>query len=367
MGRAIEKMFMKVLYAAILVGSFSVSVSAQLSIQAVDVAGDSITKGFNASSSFPCSNGDQETYNWLTSDTHGSSLCSAGSEGVFSFIERLECETGANIFTSSPNHAASGATLVGNFANQAFNVKSFLTTQTGQRLAVVFLGHNDNCSGTNTKINASCSSPDLDPANYCKTTPAAFERELRKGLDTMISIGNTRVAVSAPVRVSQLCNFGSKTNCQVGGTCQFLWGAVSICPSLTRDCSNERIIDTYTTVKGYRDILASVTLEYAAIPVGGTSPVLMIGGQIVGGGTKAIGTTVAYSDGPWIYKFSSGQLSCCDCFHPSGTGQDTLARLAKTGVTCSRVTPCCKDTGDPLADGKCQVTERRIRYYRGLL
>lgn len=343
------------------------SANGQLSVQAIDVAGDSISKGFNAGSAFPCSNGDQENYNWLTSDTHGSAFCSAGNEGVYSFLERLECDAGTNIFAPTTNHAASGATLVRDLVNQANSVRTYLAGQSGQRLAVVFLGHNDSCSGTQTKVNASCSSSDLDPANYCKTTPVAFERELRKGLDVLITIGNTRVGVSAPVRVSQLCNFGSKANCQVGGTCQFLWGSVSICQSLTRNCTSDRIIDTYTTMKGYRDTLAAVTAEYDAIPLGGTSRVLMIGGQIVGGATKAVGTTVGYSDAAWMYKFNADQLSCCDCFHPSAIGQDTLGRLAKTGLTCSRVNPCCRETGDPLVDGKCEVLERRNRHHRGLL
>jgi len=340
---------------------------AQLTIQAIDVTGDSISKGFNASSSFPCSNADQENYNWLTSDTHGANMCSIGSEGVYSFLERIECDYSANIFAPLPNHAVSGATLVRDFTAQSNNVKTYLATQAGQRLAVVFLGHNDNCSGTITKTNTSCSSSDLDPANYCKTRTDAFERELRKGLDTLMSIGNTRVGVVSPVRVSQLCNFGSKTNCQVGGTCQFLWGAVSICGVLTRDCSNERIVDTYTTMRGYRDILMNVTSEYNAIPIGGASNVVMIGGQIVGGGIKAAGTMFVYSDGPWNYRFSSDQLSCCDCFHPSGLGQNTLAKLLKTGLRCSRIHPCCKETGDALTDAKCATTEKKTRYYNGLL
>lgn len=340
--------------------------SSQLNIQAIDVTGDSISKGFNAGSSFPCSNGDQENYNWLTSDTHGAALCSAGSENVFSVFERMECDAGTNLIARSPNSAASGATLVGNFFSQAGNVRTFLLAQPAARMAVVFLGHNDNCSGTVAKVNTSCSSSDLDPANYCKTSPAAFERELRKGLDVLMSIGNTRVGVVAPVRVSQLCNFASKTNCQIGGTCQSLWGLVNICAPLTRDCSATRIADTYTTMRSYRDILRNVATEYAAIPDGGTSPVIMIGGQIVGGGVKAAGTTFIYSDGPWNYKFSADQLSCCDCFHPSNIGQDTLARLMKTGLSCSRLNPCCKDTGDPVSDGRCATTTRKRFYYNGL-
>ncbi len=354
------------LLVAVTIATLTYSVGAQLNIQAIDVAGDSISKGFNAGNAFPCSNADQESYNWLTSDTHGSSFCGAGSEGVFSIFERMECDAGANLIAPLPNHAASGATLVQDFVNQAGNVRAFLSAQPAARMAVVFLGHNDNCSGTITKVNASCSGPDLDPENYCKIKSDAFERELRKGLDVLMSIGDTRVGVVSPVRVSQLCNFGGKTNCQLGGTCQFLWGTVSICGPLTRDCSATRVADSYTTMKSYRDILKSVTDEYAAIPDGGTSPVVMIGGQTVGGGVKAAGTVFVHTDGPWFYRFNSAQISCCDCFHPSGIGQNTLARLLKNGLLCSGLNPCCRDTGDPLTDGKCAVITRKRTFYRGL-
>lgn len=359
----------KVLYfVVVLLVCVSAAASAfgQLTIQAIDVAGDSISKGFNASSSFPCSNGDQENYNWITSNTNGSSFCSAGSEGVFSIAERIECDLGASIFAAAPNHAQSGATLVSDFVDQSASVKTYLQGQAVQRMAVVFLGHNDNCSGTITKVNTSCTSNDLDPQNYCKTKPESFERELRKGLDQLISIGNTRVGVVAPVRVSQLCNFGSKSNCQLVGSCQFLWGTVNICGALTRDCSTARISDTYTTMRYYREILRRVTAEYEAVPIGGTSPVVMIGGQSVGGGIKALGTSVVYSDAPWFYRFKSEQISCCDCFHPSALGQNTLAKLLKDGLQCSKFSPCCKDTDDPLADGKCSVNDRKRTYYRGV-
>ena len=352
---------------AILLCATATWVSAQLGIQAIDVAGDSISKGFNAGNAFPCSNGDQETYNWLTSDTHGSAFCGSGTENVYSLLERLECDAGANIITPLPNHAVSGATLVRDFVPQAGNVRTFLSAQPSNRLAVVFLGNNDNCSTTITKSNTSCSSTDLDPANYCRTKPDSFERELRKGLDVLMSIGNTRVGVVSPVRVSQLCNFGSKANCQIGGTCQFLWGNVSICGSLTRDCSETRIIDSYNAGKMFRDILKSVTAEYATIPDFGASRTVTIGGETVGGAAKAAGTVFAYSDGTWFYRFSADQISCCDCFHPSGLGQDTLARLLKVGLSCSRQNPCCKDSGDPLADGKCAIPDRKRSFYKGIL
>ena len=344
----------------------TVSVSAQLGIQAIDVTGDSISKGFNAGSAFPCSNGDQENFNWLTSDTHGTSYCTAGSENVFSILEQMECGAGASLTAPQPNHAASGATLVRDFMTQARSVNNYLSSQPTNRLAVVFLGHNDSCSGSIAKTNSSCSNGDLDPSNYCKTRPEAFERELRRGLDILMSIRSTRIGVIAPIRVSQLCNFGSKTNCQVGGSCQFLWGVVNICGSLTRDCSSVRIVDTYSTMKTYNDILKRVADEYAAIPEGGQSTITMVGGQIVGGGAKAPKTTIVYSAAPWFYKFSSAQISCCDCFHPSGLGQNTLAALIKNGLTCSTASPCCKDSDEPLSDGKCTTVATSRGFYQGI-
>jgi hypothetical protein len=344
----------------------TISAPAQLGIQAVDISGDSISKGFNAGNAFPCSNGDQETYNWMTSDTHGSSFCASGSENVFSVFERMECDAGMNLIAPLPNHAASGATMVANFVSQAGNIRTYLAGEPATRMAVVFLGHNDNCSGSATKVNTSCSTLDLDPNNYCKTTPDAFERELRKGLDILMSIGDTRIGVLSPIRVSQLCNFGTKANCQIGSSCQFLWGNVNICASLTHDCSSTRVMDSYTTMKSFHDIIQRVTGEYSVIRTGGRSPVVMIGGQIVGGGIKAPGTEFVYSDVPWFYRFSAAQISCCDCFHPSASGQDTLARLLKNGLFCTRVNPCCKDTGDPLADGKCSTLNYRQTYYPGL-
>ncbi len=152
--------------------------NAQLNIQAIDVAGDSISKGFNAAGA-PCANADQEQYNWITGDTHGVNFCAAGSENMFSVLERLECDLQTNIFTPFPNHAASGARLLSDFLNQANNIKTYLSSQPAQRMAAVFLGHNDNCSGTLTKTNATCSNADLDPNNYCRTKNDSFEREFR--------------------------------------------------------------------------------------------------------------------------------------------------------------------------------------------
>lgn len=364
--------------ACLLLMVFCFQTSAQLSVQTIDVAGDSISKGFNARSTFPCSNGDQEQYNWLTSDTHGTTFCGAGSEGVYSVLERTECEIGSNVFTPAANHAASGAQMLTDFTAQAGNIRTYLNSQNAPRLAAVFLGHNDVCGGKINKTNASCASPDQDPNNYCRTRPEAFEREFRKGLEILMTVPSTRIAVSSPIRASQLCNFGAKSNCQFGGSCQLLWQTVSggfgtvfgtgngICGSLTSDCSPTKIADAYATLKMIRDTLKRVTAEYALISDGKTSRVVFVGGEMVGGGVKAAGTSFLYSDAAWNYRFSSEQISCCDCFHPSVLGQDTLAKLMKNGLSCSRIQPCCKDTGDDLVDGKCAKTQYKRVSYNGL-
>lgn len=356
----------RILTASFCLIALSVSSLGQLNIRAIDVAGDSISKGYNAQSSSPCPNGDQEQYNWITSKTNGTANCALGAEGVFSVRERLECSLGTSIAGSNPNSARSGAQMLTDFLIQSNSIKSYLLTQNSPRLAAVFMGHNDSCAGTITKTNASCPSADQDPNNYCRTKPGSFEREFRKGMDILMSVSDTRIGVMAPVRVSQLCNFGSKSNCQLGGTCGLLWSLTNICGSLTRDCSDTRVTDNYNTMKVFRDILKNVSAEYAAIPEGGTSPVVIVGGEMVGGGIKAAGTHFVYSDAPWFYRFSSNQLSCCDCFHPSALGQDKIGELITEGMTCSVLTPCCRDTGNPVIDGKCTRREVKRIHYKGL-
>ena len=353
-------------------------VPAPSSIQSMDVCGDSISKAFNGQSTFPCPNQDQEQYNWATSVTHGEELCTAGPEGVYSQAERIECLKRANIIALSPNSAESGAQMLKDFVNQAQSVRARLALQPSPRYVPILLGHNDLCGGTVWKFSFGCErGSDQNPSNYCRTTMAAFERELRKGLDLLITLDDTHVGVASMVRVSQLCNHGAKVNCQTFTTCRNVWASAAyfgwifgsnngICGSLTANCSDTRIRDAYQTAKAYRDVLQRVAAEYAAIVPGATSRVVAVGGEIVGGAVKAPGVSIAYSDAPWRYKLTSASLNCCDCFHPSRQGQNVAARVLFEGLTCTATEPCCRDTGDPLVDGRCMVTDTDGRFYGGL-
>ena len=350
-------------------------------IQAMDAAGDSITKGFNAQSAALCPFMDQESFSWATSVTNGSALCSSGDEGVFSQAEHLECRQGAPIIHATPNSAESGAQMLKDFVQQANSVATFLQPLSGPRYTTVMLGHNDICAGDLDKSQDSCGlGSDQDPTNHCRTTPEAFEREFRKGLDILMGVPDIKIGVASLVRLTQLCNLTEKSACNSlpdSDSCQDFWTTAAIfgpdlgfangaCRSLTFDCSDERVQDAYALAQAYRDILADVTQEYADIVPGGSSQTLSIGGETVGGATKALGVQLSFSNASWEYKFASEQISCCDCFHPSPQGQDLTARVLFNGFTCSETDVCCSDTGDALADGLCTSEETGGRFVLGL-
>jgi len=319
----------------------------------ISVSGDSISRAFDANTS-SCNYGDNVTRAWATGDSHGTAFCSAGSEGTFSHAERLECAAGADI--TNFNDAASGADMLSDFYNQAVNIQTHLSANLGPRYVPVFMGHNDVCTNTTNKTGNSCSG-DQDPNNYCRTTPAAFEREFRRGMDQLIQIPQVRILVAALARVSMLCTLGSKTSCGVGFgvSCNTFWssGFFNVCKSLTIDCSSARKIDAYNQVVAYNEILSRVAAEYAAIPAGGTSAT---------GAVKADDVVIRYGDGVFNYKFQIPDLSCCDCFHPSDLGQEKLAEYSWNGLQCSAGTPCCAPSGDPLTDANCGLADTSTFY-----
>jgi cysteine-rich repeat protein len=321
--------------------------------ESISVSGDSISRGFDANTG-SCNYADNVTRNWATGEDHGSNFCSAGGT-TFSHAERLECAKGGPVVNY--NDAASGADMLNDFFDQASAIRSNLASSTGPRYVPVFMGHNDICTNTTSRTGNSCGG-DEDPDNYCRTTNVAFEREFRRGMDQLIQIPNVRIGVSALARVSELCNFGSKGGCGLTsfGNCTTIWGLFPICQSLTDDCSNQRRVDAYETAVGYNEILERVTNEYIAIPTGGVSAT---------GAVKATDVAIRYAAGAFAYKFSSGDVSCCDCFHPSDQGQARIAQFGWDGLQCSASAPCCVTTGDPLIDARCDVVDTTTFYPSG--
>jgi hypothetical protein len=342
---------------------------------AIDVAGDSLSKGYNAFRAFGiCANGDQENYNWATSNTHGSDWCGAGADGVFSHAERIECSKQADMAVIKPNSARTGASMRTDFLVQAQSIKANLEALAAPRYAPVFLGHNDICGGEPDKVpaDACLGDPDRDPLNYCWTKPEAFEREFRKGLDVLITVPDLHIGIAAPFRVSQLCNIADATACQLlARKCSVLWKnalalGLQACGSLTKDCSPQRRVDTYLQLLAYRAILQAVTEEYASIPEGSASQQVTVGGQLVGGAVKSPGVALFYSDAAWKYRFPTSAFTCCDCAHFNVQGQQTLSRILFEGLTCGPGDVCCNDTGDPLADATCTSTDTSGTFYDGI-
>ena len=324
----------------------------------ITAIGDSITRAFNADG---CNYGDQVEHNFATGDNHGTSFCSTGSDAVYSHAERLECAKPGQIVNL--NDAESGGNMRSDFVAQATSARNNMNGQPAPRYVTVFMGHNDACTNTESKTGNGCGG-DQDPNNYCRTTNVAFERELREGMDLLIQVPSSRILVSALVRVSELCNFGSKNSCGLGFgvNCDNLWsfltffGDSGVCRSLTQDCSNTRRIDMYNTIVGYNAILSAVTAEYAAIPAGGTSAT---------GAVKATDVGIRYVEAPFHYKFASADISCCDCFHPAAGGQAKLAEGTYQGIQCSAVNPCCAPSADPLTNATCSATDTTTFYPGG--
>jgi hypothetical protein len=76
--------------------------------------------------------------------------------------------------------------------------------------------------------------------------------------------------------------------------------------------------------------------------------------------------SLAFSNAPWLYKFRSKQISCCDCFHPSRPGQDAIARILFDGVTCSSSDVCCGDSKDTLTQALCATEDTSGAFVPGL-
>jgi hypothetical protein len=99
-----------------------------------------------------------------------------------------------------------------------------------------------------------------------------------------------------------------------------------------------------------------VSDEYAAIPAGGMSAT---------GAVKASDVGVRFVESPFHYQFKESDVSCCDCFHPTTSGQRVLAEALWTGAQCSAATPCCAPSSDPLVNASCSSTDTTSFYPGG--
>jgi len=274
-------------------------------------------------------------------------------ESIFSYAEQSRA-AGANLV------AEDGATMLNGFHDQAVSLATFLKKGREPR-AIILIGHGDMCTSETQKSAGSCSNPDQDPQNYCRTTGQAFEREFRRGLDELVVVNNSEIIVFAPLRYSQICNFA-----QIGHTseslygpsrdCQTFWKETTTasgfgpCSSLTTDCSTSRIEDAYNTQLGYFKILESVIQQYNALSGGSKTP-SAVGHS--GGAVVAAGVTVTFRSDLWNYRFQIEDVSSCDCLHPTKLMQQKIANITSNTLQCpgSSSIRCCGDESPAVCGG----------------
>lgn len=288
---------------------------------------------------------------------------------VGSVFERHNCyfanQGKNNRIVRMKNAGQSGLTLEQGFWWRAQEVAEWAASQPKPLLVTVFLGHNDACGAEFAQNSWGCSRWSLDKDNYCRCTPSNYEYEFRQGLDRLKDLEGVTVAIIPAVRISQLCNNRDKSvtspNNFYGGTCKDLWtdglinglsdvvvGDNGICGSLTANsnifagdaCSQSKRVSMFNTQNAYRAREMAVLAEPAY-------------------------SHIHYLDQTWVAKFSSADISGCDCFHPSEQGQDLIAEAIWEGWQCSPATPCCALGASGEDAANCN-SEDTTTYYPGL-
>jgi len=193
----------------LLVLAVAPSVRAAVLANSISVSGDSISRGFNANTS-SCNYGDNVSRSWATGDDHGTSFCSAGPTGTYSHAERLECAAGGDI--TNFNDARTGATVLGDFATQATNIKLNLSSSLAPRYVPVFMGHNDACTHTTSKTGNSCSG-DSDPISSADL-PLSVEVILDPPAAETGQCGDARYPGPSPAPVCTFNATGSTLTCK---------------------------------------------------------------------------------------------------------------------------------------------------------
>lgn len=237
----------------------------------VAAVGDSITRGFDA-----CS---------LLADCTRVSWVTGTSPGVRSLAARL---TGGHPSGRSWNHAATGAVMA-DLPHQMARA-----ARHRPKLVTVMSGANDACRPTADRM----------------TPTAAFRSEFRTALHTLRKRSpSSEVYVSSVPDLRRLWSQGRGVP-----MAKRVWG-LGICQSMLRapESSNgtaeDRRQQVYEQVVAYNEVLRSECDRIARC-------------RFDGGAV-------------FRYRFTHGQMSHLDWFHPSRAGQRELARLAYEGITAA--------------------------------
>jgi len=230
--------------------------------------GDSITTAFNTGSSFR--------------DAPGNSW-STGSALSTSLYRRFLARPGSTINGQNFNYAVTGAKM-SNLLTQANRVGSI-------ELVTVLMGANDVCTSSESTM----------------TSEAVFETQFRAAMQVLAgpsAPANRVVYVLSIPRVKGLWEV-----LRFNGSARFAWWLFGICQSMLRNPLSTSSSDTQRRDRvdarnvAFNTILSTVCAEY--------------------GSRCRFDNNVVYN-----YAFTASDISTRDYFHPSLTGQATLAREA---------------------------------------
>ncbi len=156
---------------------------------------------------------------------------------------------------------------------------------------------------------------------------ATFEAALTQALDILASRScglpsGTRVHVPTIPLVNFLYQAGIEKQWSTGTPCQVIWYTANICPAVTQGSSADRATITQRVEEYNARIAAAVAAAQAAYGGRHPRPVQFTTdykGSMATAPNASIGT----------YRFTGGDLSDIDCFHPKwNTGQRKLACAA---------------------------------------
>lgn len=297
---------------ALLATSLSLNTYAQTPSN-TSVAGDSITMGFGADCKynryfwdlFCLLGGDQPEHSWF--DGYSSNVNS-----VHDKYKQLDSTISAN-----KSAAASGSEMRGgsnNFATQANNIVA--QTNTPDHVEVV-LGGNDICNRDCTDA-ANCTNPVY--------TEGEWRSSIQAGLDVLVQglpTGSTVLFGGVP-RVQDLRAAGlAKQATSSRIRCENVWSSYDVCniatsgSAMNGESTADRLAAIESIQQRYNEIIAEEAAAYNSNSNGKNPNGIEVVSDYAGEGVSSTGT----------FTFGANDIDGGDCFHPSVSGQNTVANL----------------------------------------
>jgi len=306
------RQFVRILIAAIMTSSLSVSTAIADTPDKTAAAGDSITMAFAANCSgnvwfwdlFCLLGADQPTRSWFDGSNRS-------VDSVHDKYKRLD-----GSITANKNAAKSGSELRGgnnNFVVQAQNIVNQSSTPDHVE---VLLGGNDIC-------NRDCTTNNCSNSLYSN---GEWRTAIRNGLNILMNglpSGSTVELGSVP-RVQDLRSAGlakQRGNWRVN--CESLWNTFDVCPIATNggtmqgESYAQRFVNLNSRQAAYNNILKQEAQAYNTNSNGRNPRGIEVISEYTNQSTSNIGT----------FSFGKNDINGGDCFHPSVSGQNRVANF----------------------------------------